>query len=125
MNKIPIILIFLIFISCSSQQKKCSKFKTGTFKYEDTNLVNWVIKRNDSLQVETDKITNKETIASVHWISDCQYKLTYLKVIDSSMNDQLGTSITIDILSTSEKFYSFKAYNKDFTFKDKMILIED
>ena len=125
MNRIFIILVIAItLVDCSKTPKDCSNFKTGNFKYQDTNLSNWIVIRNDSLQIEVDNAINKETIAIVKWVSDCQYNLTYKKVIDSSMNSLLGTTITVDILSTSEKSYTFEAYNKEFSFKNRMILIE-
>ncbi len=107
------LLVALSIIGCSQQKKDCLKFKTGSFKYEDPTFKELIVTRNDSLQIEYDESKQIEMTASIKWLSNCTYKLRYIKVSDTTYNHLLDTEFKVDITDTSERSYHFHAYNSE------------
>jgi hypothetical protein len=101
-----ILLLPLIILSCSSQPKDCSKFKTGTFKYKNSDYSNYLVTRNDSVQIEADEKNNTKTISSIEWVSDCEYTLTCKEVINLS-SDIVGLQVQVKIIETSNNNYKY------------------
>jgi hypothetical protein len=92
-----ILYFTILFISSHAlfaQEKKCTDFKTGKFRYKDSNLKDWIIIRNDTLQIETNKFANIEAQGSIKWKSDCEYELVYTK---SSFKEFIGKKISSNI----------------------------
>ncbi len=100
------LLLALIFLSCSSQPKDCSKFRTGTFKYKNPDYANYLVTRNDSIQIEADEKNNTKTISSIEWISDCKYILTCKEVVNLS-NDIIGLQVEVKITKTNNNSYKY------------------
>lgn len=104
-------VFFLLFcaitiIACSKQNKNCSKFKTGTFKYVDPNSITYTITRNDSLQIEVNNKNNIKVISTIEWISDCEYKLKYKDIINYlNKREVIGKVINIEIIETKTSAY--------------------
>lgn len=94
------LLITLINVQCSLSQNECSKFKTGEFIYVLKDRPE-IIKRTDSYQIEVNPINDTEIHSSIQWISDCEYVLTYEKLINypAEYNDVIGQKIYAEILS--------------------------
>ena len=105
MKKILLLPLMLLFISCYDAENNCKNFKTGTFQSEIT--INGVKHfttsiRTDSMVIETYK--GKTDTASIRWVNDCEYVLQ--KLHPKTMAEE--KTITIKILTTSEKSYTFE-----------------
>lgn len=105
MKKILFLFPLLALVSCYNLPRDCKNFKTGTFVSEI--VVNGEKKsttsiRTDSLVIET--YEGKTDTASIRWINDCEYVLQ--KLHPKNMAEK--QAITIKILSTSEKTYTFE-----------------
>ena len=76
-----ILLGILIYFSCNlTKEKECGDFKTGEFYlHSEINGNNYIIKRKDSLQIETEKETGNITEWKISWLNDCEYNLILLK----------------------------------------------
>jgi len=119
-----ILLLSLSFFSCYAQSKDCSKFKTGTFKYINSDKLGTIITRNDSIQIETNTKRGVEMTGKIKWLSDCKYKLTYIKISNSDYNRLLGTSFYVDITSVKDNAYTFKAYDETREMDGEIVRIE-
>jgi hypothetical protein len=53
----------------------CNKFRTGKFLSHLADDQYTVIERNDTFQIETDKLTGHVLKARIKWISECEYEL--------------------------------------------------
>jgi hypothetical protein len=105
MKNIIALLFLLLLASCYTTEQNCKDFKTGKFKFEYT--VDGVKKtsffeRNDSIEVET--FEGKKDTAFIKWISDCEYVLRK----KNPKNNQEKNAISIKILTTSKKSYTFE-----------------
>lgn len=107
MKNLLLIFISVLSFSCSAQEKKCSDFRTGTFEYTDPSMAAYTILRTDSLQVEKNRETGIEIHTSVNWKSDCEYELTYLKIlnVDQDISHIIGQKINVKITTTDGETY--------------------
>lgn len=97
------ILFFIAFNFCTySQEKKCSDFRTGTFIYSNPLYKNWKVVRSDNEQIEIDDVEKIKLQASVDWISDCEYNLTYTKFNDSDDSPIIGKKINVKIIKVGK-----------------------
>ena len=106
MAKIYVLFISLITLaSCYNVERNCKDFKTGKFQSEITiNGVKHetVTIRTDTMVIETYK--GKTDTSSIRWVNDCEYVLR--KMNPKTMAEK--RAITIKILTTSEKTYTFE-----------------
>ena len=102
-----IVFFFLLTaFSCKSQPSDCSKFKTGTFKYIDSNNLETTIVRNDSTQTEFNNKNGIKIISKINWVSDCEFILTYKDIINyPNKENMIGQKINIKILESKEHSY--------------------
>lgn len=105
------LLFFLTTYNTFAQSSDCSKFKTGDFKYTNPDFEHFMIVRNDSIQIETDTKSGVIMTGSIKWLSDCKYTLTYTEVNDSNRESIIGLQFYVDIISTKDNTYKYKAYN--------------
>lgn len=95
----------LLLTACYNQERNCTDFKTGKFKF-DTEIngekMTTVFERNDSIEIETFK--GKTDTASVRWVNDCEYILQ--KKNPKNMAEQ--KAISMRILTTSKNSYTFE-----------------
>lgn len=91
-------LIFLINPSIFAQEKKCSDFKTGNFKYSKEEYKRYKVVRYDSTQIETDTITGVKMEGSISWKSDCEYELIYTKVSEPKYAKAIGQKLKVEII---------------------------
>jgi hypothetical protein len=117
---------FLLFASGSTIDKEaaCSKYKNGTFIYYlkgTPKNIQFTIKREDSIQTETNLATGDYTKLQVKWISECVYELKFLES-NLQYSDSVKKSLVLrnEILLAAEDYYVFKsqAKNHDFTLVD-------
>lgn len=105
MKKLLMLPMLFMLASCYEQERKCTDFKTGKFKFEyEINGVNHttLFERTDSIEIET--FNGKTDTASVRWVSDCEYVLQKLH----PKNMQEKKAIGMKILTTSKNSYTFE-----------------
>jgi len=105
MKKIILSFGFLTFISCYQQERKCSDFRNGKFKFEhqigQEKKVTF-FERNDSIEIEN--FEGKIDSSRVRWINDCEYVLH--KINPKNKQEQKG--VHIKILTTKNNTYNFE-----------------
>lgn len=106
LNMKNIVIVLLLVSSSLMAQQNCKAFKTGTFEYTQKGYEGYQISRTATHQVEENKAKGYRAEASVKWLSDCEYQLTYLKANDKSL---LGKTIKVRILRTVGDKYTFHA----------------
>lgn len=116
-------LLFNILIGASiffglNKTPKCKDFKTGQFVLVDSvRKTEYLIERNDSVQIETD-IQRKEISAfKIHWLSDCEYQLNILEGPDKLMNFYKDKTLNIKILETYTDGYMFEGSISGYNFR--------
>ena len=103
--KLLTFLIAITMVSCYQQERKCTDFKTGKFEFTqeiDGKTQTSTFERTDSLQIET--YNGKTDTASVRWVNDCEFILQ--KTHPKNMQEK--KAITMKILSTKDKTYTFE-----------------
>jgi hypothetical protein len=91
---------FIVLTSFTySQERHCSDFKTGNFRYKDAPYTDWMVTRNGCCQVESNKTLNWVVEGTVEWKSDCKYELTYTKAITT---DLIGKKVYVEIVQIHE-----------------------
>jgi len=119
------LICLLTTFSCYSQPKNCNEFKIGTFKYESSDLKDWIIVRNDSIQIEFNKKDNIKIVGKVKWLNNCKYSLSYKEINDYKRKNKLGTKIEVEIVEKSKNMYKYEAYNGLNYTSDWVIKIND
>lgn len=103
-------LIFILFITSTialhGQQKICSNFKTGKFKYANPKYADWKIIRNDSIQIEINTKTELKIYNSIVWKTDCEFVLTCYKALNTANPANfIGKIFQIEITETFNDGY--------------------
>ncbi len=91
--------------SCSTPERTCNTFKTGTFSFEtllEGELVATTFTRNDTLEV--DYFQGKADSSSIRWINDCEYIVK--KLNPKSRSEE--KAIHMKIIATDGDFYTFE-----------------
>ena len=86
----------------------CKTFRTGKFRLVDKDQ-EYIIERNDTLQVEKDLKKNTISKFKVTWVTDCEYELDILEGREEAMNFFKGKTLSIQILETSDNGYKYEA----------------
>ena len=92
------IAMFFTLSSCGQAKTpvNCSKYKTGTFFYHFTMNeaeFHFTLKRNDSLQSETNEKSGKAVRFKVNWIDSCTYELRYLDGLEELPKETISIII--------------------------------
>ena len=124
--KYLVLFLSLTFSSCSSQSKECSKFKVGTFKYDNNYFSDIIIVRNDSMQIEYNSKDDVEIESDIKWISNCEYVLTYKKISNYTEKESvIGKKIFVTILNTDKDSYTAQVVSTTLKTKVKFVKIND
>lgn len=113
-----LILLFFAALSCSpSQQKSCKEFKTGSFSiHSEITGTNFLIKRNDSTQIQTETETGNTSEWKIEWINDCEYNIYLIKDNYGLLKGgqfQTPPSINYKIIESTDRYYIFQGvFNK-------------
>lgn len=105
MKKGILLSLSVLFLSCYNQERNCNDFKTGKFEFIqeiEGQSHKSTFERQGNLQIET--FGGKTDTASVRWINDCEFVLQKLH----PKNRQENKAISMKILTTSEKGYTFE-----------------
>lgn len=99
MKKIGIIILLFFSMLITAQEKECFDIKNGKFKYLDSQSNEFIVKRIDSIQVDSCTTVNFVYHSKIHWKSECEYEMTVFKVNDSLYNQILGNVFEFKIMS--------------------------
>jgi hypothetical protein len=106
MKKLLLILpVLLLLTSCFEQERKCTDFKTGKFRFEheiDGKKKVTLFERTDHLEIET--FEGKTDTSTVRWLNDCEYILQ--KVHAKSAAEK--KAVHMKILTTKGNSYTFE-----------------
>lgn len=86
----------------------CKGFKTGEFRLIDTDQ-EYLIERNDTIQIEKD--LKKKTISKfkVTWVTECEYELNILEGREEVLAFFKDKTLSIRILQTFKNGYKYGA----------------
>ncbi len=115
--KIVIIIFFITipFFGCSLsgvKNSECKKFKNGKFILRaELNNTDYLLNRNDSIQIETNVKDEKVTKWKVVWTNQCTYELWYLAMPPLSKQDSFFTThpFVNKILEATKDYYVFES----------------
>tara|TARA_R110002110_G_scaffold54448_5_gene156309 strand:+ start:219 stop:596 length:378 start_codon:yes stop_codon:yes gene_type:complete len=102
MKKLILLLILNLTLNSCAQEKKCEDFKTGKFAYAEKNRPEKIL-RTENLQIEINPITGVEIHTNIEWTSDCEYVMTYKKILNhpKDISSVIGKKIFVQILETN------------------------
>lgn len=105
MRKLILLSNLFLLASCYNQERNCTDFKTGKFKFEyemDGVTKTTYFQRFDSIEIEN--FEGKIDTSSVRWLNDCEYVLQKL----NPKNRQEKKAVHMKILTTTENSYTFE-----------------
>jgi hypothetical protein len=104
MKNLILILILNLTLNSCAQEKNCTDFKTGKFVYAEKNRPEQIV-RTDNLQIEINPETGVEIYTKIEWKSDCEYVMTYEKILNhpKDISSVIGKKIFVEILETNGK----------------------
>jgi len=102
MRNLILILILNLTLNSCAQEKNCADFKTGKFVYAEKNRPEQIV-RTDNLQIEINPETGVEIYTKIEWKSDCEYVMTYEKILNhpKDISSVIGKKIFVEILETN------------------------
>lgn len=124
MKETLLLLLLLITTACFSQEKNCTSFLNGKFKYINPAFVNYIVTRNGTLQTEIDTINKISVEGSVKWLSDCKYELTYTKINSPNSQKLIGQKVNVEIIEIENNKITCLSKMNDVILKLEMIKIE-
>lgn len=107
--------LFGILAKCSFRSNAitdCGKFKNGKFSLPaELDRTNYLIDRQDSIQLETNQSNGNVTKWRVVWIEPCIYELWFLpeKPFDNRDSFFMMNPFVNKILSATENYYIFQS----------------
>lgn len=105
MKKIVLFASAFLLVSCYQQERNCTDFRTGKFKFEHEiggEIRVTYFERKDSLEIEN--YEGKIDSSYVRWINDCEYILH--KINPKNRHEQKG--VHMKILTTKNNTYTFE-----------------
>ncbi len=105
MKKLSVAFLLLSLASCFQPERKCEKFRTGTFEFEtylNGEMVKTTFVRNDSIEI--DYFNNKVDSSTIRWINDCEYILKNIN--PKNMTEE--KPLHMKILTTKGDTYTFE-----------------
>ena len=107
---IKIILIAVLpflFYSCQNTYSACIKFHEGKFKLVGKELGTTFITRKNNIQTEINHDAGFHIRLSVNWVSDCEYTLKLIEVINNNAKLPFDTAIVLKVEMTELKKNSY------------------
>ena len=126
--------IFSCFIK--TEEEGCDMYKTGKFYiYNKLNKQRINIERRDSLQIETNTVTEDITIMKIYWTGPCAYELYFNYMTPKEISKDKNTKqlfetsadipLQVQILSGTDDFYIYEAGKKGFkSLRDTVWLVK-
>jgi hypothetical protein len=108
--------VLIIFCSAGNNDSGCKQFKNGNFTFHlrtKQGDVFFFIHRQDSIQIERDKISGYHSTLSVRWIGDCKYETKLIEGTfpfpDSIQRIRKNIPLETEILKWTKNYYIFKS----------------
>ena len=122
------LLIIIPVFSCKSDKDPadCSRFKKGRFLLkEKLNRINYIIDRNDTVQVELNENTDTIVVMGIKWVSECEYEFRRKYRARYNRNNMLREPIIgesnidtlplkVKIAASGKNYYVFEAKHSRF-----------
>ena len=107
-------LLWTVFCSLNLHNGiDCTSFRNGKFKLVDKEIEQeYLIERNESIQIEMDLKNNTISKFRVTWVTDCEYELDILEGRKEVMDFFTGKTLSIRIVETFDKGYKYEAQLK-------------
>ncbi|WP_298499755.1 hypothetical protein [uncultured Algibacter sp.] len=118
MKNIFITALLFATISIFSQNNTCSNFKTGEFKFANPKYSEWIVIRNDSVQVEISNKSGMEIFSSIEWTNDCNFILTCYKVLNADKKNIIGKVFNVTINETYIDSYKCVTNSTNYQMKE-------
>ena len=118
-NKIVRILIVLMIsgLNSYSQDSHCREYKTGKFQLIDKEQnLEFVIERNDTIQVERNIKTEEIAKFKIMWLNDCKYELTIIEGKKEFMDFYADKILIIEMIEIYDNGYKFSSKMKGFDY---------
>ncbi len=121
MKKIILFSGILFLTSCYQQERNCTDFKTGKFKFEyeiegQTRVT--YFERRDNLEIEN--FEGRVDSSYVRWINDCEYVLQ--KMNPKNRHERKG--VHMKILTTTDNSYTFEFNMVGDTHKQQGVVVK-
>ena len=105
MRYLYLLFISLFFTGCYQQERNCSDFKTGKFRFEyeidgPKKVTDFI--RTENLEIET--FEGRTDTATIRWVNDCEYILQ--KIHPKNMQEK--KAVQMKILTTNKNSYTFE-----------------
>jgi hypothetical protein len=119
-------IVFLITITTKiqAQKKQCSDFKIGKFEYTNPKYSEWKVVRTDSTQTEINSKNGVELKATIIWKSDCEYVLTYEKVINTDRKNLIGKQVFVEIIEIQNQKFKYHSKLDTMELTSEMMKVE-
>ncbi|MCF1193120.1 hypothetical protein LRR18_16145 [Mangrovimonas sp. AS39] len=124
MKNLILILILNLTLSGCAQEKKCTDFKVGKFEYANPEFSEWKVTRTDSTQVEISSKSGIEIYGKIKWENDCEYSITYEKILNTEFKDMIGKTINAKIIKTYPDRYVCVSKNDSIELELEMVKVE-
>jgi hypothetical protein len=117
MAKYFLLLFTLFLFACSdttNEKLTCTNFRVGKFLlHSEVTNTDYVIERNDSIQVESTPATGAAVTFRIKWMNSCEYELAYISqdvsTADSFSNQMKTKVLRTKIRSTAKDYYIFES----------------
>lgn len=103
------IAFLLLSTYLCAQSKDCTDVKNGKFKYIDSQSNEFIVKRTDSIQIDSCLTKSLVFYSKIKWKSDCDYEMEIYKVSDSLFNPLIGNVFELNILSVDNNKIKLKS----------------
>ena len=117
-NTIGFTLFFIPIISACSEKSNdgrketidCQYYRNGVFEIVDeARGMNFLVQRNDSIQIETNRKTGGQMVFRVNWIDTCNYELNLVTGDEISKMMFKDRMLNVKIVNVSELGYEVKS----------------
>lgn len=132
------LLLLVVIISCKAKKENldCERFRAGVYSTKsEVDSIEYIITRSDSIQTETNTLTDAITKAKITWTGPCTYELLHLSYEggsdterdmrnNESFNEFSKTPVKVTIVHIAEDYFIFEAKAFGYTMMDTMHLIQ-
>jgi len=100
MNNLILIVSIIIF---NGSINNCKGIKKGVFISVDKNFGETIIQRNDTIQLEENKILGTLFLQKIKWIDECNYVIYSTKALKNEADLDTSNTFTVSFKESQEK----------------------
>lgn len=128
MKNFTLILFLGVFFAFRANAQDCQKFREGSFVNEDDQSGTTYITRKGDVQTEVNNDIGFSIELKITWISDCEYELKLVKVLENKLDIPHDPNLVIKVVILETKENSFVQETTsdafDFTYKSEIFRSE-